>query len=57
MKSSKGQKKLHFYYILEEPEEKEEIYHVSIDWVLESTSWNEWLNEQDYQLEENGKVS
>jgi len=40
----------------EDPEEREEIYHVSVDWLLESTPYNEWLNEEDYQLEENGKV-
>jgi len=40
----------------EEPEEREEIYHVSLDWILESAKENEWLNEQDYQLEENGKI-
>lgn len=40
----------------EEPEEREEVYHVSVDWLLESASYNEWLNEEDYQLEENGKI-
>ncbi len=29
---------------------------MSVDWLLESTPYNEWLNEEDYQLEENGKV-
>ena len=32
------------------------MYHVSVDWLLESAQYNEWLNEEDYQLEENGKV-
>ena len=29
---------------------------MSVDWLLESAPYNEWLNEEDYQLEENGKV-
>jgi len=38
------------------PEEREEQYHVSLDWLLDSQQYNEWMNEQDYELEENGKI-
>jgi hypothetical protein len=37
------------------PEEKAEQYHVSVDWVLDGAQYNEWMNEEDYELEENGK--
>lgn len=29
---------------------------MSLDWLLDSQQYNEWLNEEDYQLDENGKV-
>ena len=37
-------------------QEREEQYHVSLDWLLDSQQYNEWMNEQDYELEENGKI-
>merc|ERR1719383_698743 len=40
----------------EDPEERAEQYHVSVDWVLEAAQYNEWLNEEDFQLLENGKI-
>ena len=38
------------------PEEKAEQYHVSVDWVAESDQYNEWMNEEDYELDEAGKI-
>ena len=38
------------------PDEKRELYHVSGDWVMEMDQYNEWMNEEDYEVEENGKV-
>jgi SWIRM-associated domain at the N-terminal len=29
---------------------------VSVDWVLDGAQYNEWMNEEDYELEENGKL-
>ncbi|XP_023343822.1 SWI/SNF complex subunit SMARCC1 [Eurytemora carolleeae] len=40
----------------EAPEERAEVYLVSVDWVLDSQQYNEWLNEEDYELDEHGKV-
>ena len=40
----------------EEPDERADQYHVSVDWVLESAQYNEWLNEEDFELLENGKI-
>jgi hypothetical protein len=42
--------------VCQAPEEKAEQYHVSVDWVLDGAQYNEWMNEEDYELEENGKV-
>jgi len=36
------------------PEEKADQYHVGVDWVLESEQYNEWMNEEDYELDEKG---
>jgi len=38
------------------PEDKAESYNVSVDWVLEMEQYNEWMNEEDYELEDNGKL-
>merc|ERR1719361_2162964 len=38
------------------PEEKAELYHVTVDWVTESDTYNEWMNEEDFELDEAGKV-
>ena len=38
------------------PEDKAESYNVSIDWILEMEQYNEWMNEEDYELEDNGKL-
>jgi len=39
------------------PEDKTDIkYHVGVDWVLETEKYNEWMNEEDYELEESGKL-
>ena len=29
---------------------------MSVDWVLDGAQYNEWMNEEDYELEENGKL-
>ena len=31
------------------PDEKEEQYRVSIDWLLEAEEYNEWMCEEDYE--------
>jgi len=38
------------------PEEKAETYHVSLEWILGVEENNEWMNEEDYELEKNGKI-
>jgi len=38
------------------PEDKADQYHVSIDWLAESEAYNEWMNEEDYELDEQGKL-
>jgi len=38
------------------PEEKAELYHVTVDWVTESDTYNEWMNEEDFELDEAGKI-
>ena len=45
-----------YYCIDQAPEERAEVYLVSVDWVLDSQQYNEWLNEEDYELDEQGKV-
>merc|ERR1712013_205854 len=40
----------------EAPEEKAEQYHVSEEWVSESEQYNEWMNEEDYKLDEQGRL-
>merc|ERR1719410_2471189 len=40
----------------EAPEEKAEQYHVSVEWVSESEQYNEWMNEEDYELDEQGRL-
>ena len=48
---------LKLYYCIDQaPEERAEVYLVSVDWVLDSQQYNEWLNEEDYELDEHGKV-
>ena len=37
------------------PDEKEEQYRVSVDWLYETEEYNEWMCEEDYEVEENGK--
>ena len=39
-------------------EERADQYHVMVDWVLdgETEGYNEWMNEEDYEVEENGKL-
>ena len=37
------------------PDEKEEQYRVSVDWVIESEDYNEWMCEEDYEVESNGE--
>ena len=41
------------------PDEKEEQYRVSVDWLIDADDWNEWMCEEDYEVEESGdgKVS
>ena len=38
------------------PEDKADIYNVSIDWVLDMEQYNEWMNEEDYELDDDGKL-
>lgn len=40
------------------PEERMEQYNVMADWVYdgEAEGFNEWMNEEDYEVEENGKL-
>ena len=38
------------------PDEKEEQYRVSVDWLLEGEEYNEWMCEEDYEVEEDGKI-
>ena len=48
---------LKLYYCIDKaPEVGAEVYLVSVDWVLDSQQYNEWLNEEDYELDEHGKV-
>lgn len=37
-------------------EEKEEQYRVSVDWLLDAVEYNEWMCEEDYEVEENGEA-
>ena len=39
-------------------EERADQYHVMVDWVLdgETEGYNEWMNEEDYELDEAGKI-
>ncbi len=38
------------------PDEKEEQYRVSIDWLLDAEEYNEWMFEEDYEVEESGET-
>ena len=38
------------------PDEKEEQYRVSVDWLIESEDYNEWMCEEDYEVESNGEA-
>ena len=35
--------------------EKAETYHVSVECVFDSEQYNEWMNEEDYELDDNGR--
>ena len=37
------------------PDEKEEQYRVSVDWLFEADEYNEWMCEEDYEVEDDGK--
>merc|ERR1712223_1161637 len=37
------------------PYEKEEQYRVSVDWLIEGEDYNEWMCEEDYEVETNGE--
>merc|ERR1719215_889219 len=37
------------------PEEKEEQYRVSVDWLIEGEEYNEWMCEEDYEVDEDGE--
>merc|ERR1711963_707986 len=37
------------------PDEKEEQYRVSVDWLIEAEEYNEFMCEEDYEVEENGQ--
>ena len=37
------------------PDEKEEQYRVSVDWLIEGEDYNEWMCEEDYEVETNGE--
>jgi hypothetical protein len=36
------------------PDEKEEQYRVSVDWLYDAEDYNEWMCEEDYEVEDNG---
>lgn len=38
------------------PDEKEDQYRVSVDWLFEGEEYNEWMCEEDYEVEENGTI-
>ena len=38
------------------PDEKEDQYHVSVDWLIESEEYNELMCEEDYEVEEDGSA-
>ena len=31
------------------------MYHVSVEWIFDSEQYNEWMNEEDYELDDNGR--
>merc|ERR1711868_317436 len=37
------------------PDEKEEQYRVTVDWLFEAEEYNEFMCEEDYEVEENGQ--
>merc|ERR1711963_51203 len=37
------------------PDEKEEQYRVTVDWLIEAEEYNEFMCEEDYEVEENGQ--
>ena len=37
------------------PDEKEEQYRVSVDWFFEAEEYNEWMCEEDYEVDEKGQ--
>lgn len=41
--------------IPEYPDSPAEHWKVSASWVLDMEQWNEWLTEEDYEVDENGK--
>ncbi|KAL5275202.1 SMARCC1 family protein [Megaselia abdita] len=41
--------------IPEYPDSPAEPWKVSASWVLDMEQWNEWLSEEDYEVDENGK--
>jgi hypothetical protein len=37
-----------------EPREPDEVYRVSVDWIFDMEDYNEWMLEEDYEVNEKG---
>jgi hypothetical protein len=37
-----------------EPKDREEMYRVSVDWIFDMDDYNEWMLEEDYEVDEKG---
>merc|ERR1712156_998932 len=37
-----------------EEREREDVYNVAVDWLYETEANNEWMSEEDYEVDENG---
>merc|ERR1712179_796312 len=36
--------------------EREDVYNVAVDWLYETEANNEWMSEEDYEVDENGEA-
>merc|ERR1712088_285546 len=39
-----------------EEREREDVYNVAVDWLYETEANNEWMSEEDYEVDENGEA-
>lgn len=47
-----------FYFQDDVPEEvnaPQEVWRVTSEWIFHSQNFNEWMSEEDYEVDENGK--